>query len=500
MKAVAYCRVSTNKEEQLDSLESQQNFFAGYAIKNGYELVNIYADEGKSGTKIKNRTQLLKLLNDAAKGSFEAVLIKDISRLARNTVDFLTSIRKLKALNIRVVFVNYDQTSSDSSEFMLTMLSAIAQEESANTSKRVRFGKKQNAQQGRVPNLVFGYDKITGDYFHLKINEEEAAVVRRIFKMYTEKGMGASRIALVLNQEGIKTKRGCTWTQNGICRILANEIYTGKVVNGKQEIEDFLTGKRINKTADTWMVTDNPGLKIISEEVFARADKIRMDRAALFPKSGKIQKHILSGMLKCRDCGAVFRRLERTYKNTYITWVCNGRNSNGVRFCRNTTAVDEEELLETVRCYFLKICEENPSVASRAFQDYSRKQKGQDPDKSKERECTAILGGKLREKQKYMDMYIGDILTMEELKAVTAQINHEINRLKLELEVFRTTREKGTGTYEIPDLRDLFQNTDLLGLVLARLIDHMEVDRDGNIDVFLKPCEKVSGSTEVSGN
>ncbi len=500
MKAVAYCRVSTNKEEQLDSLESQQKFFAGYAKKNGYELVNIYADEGKSGTKIKNRTQLLKLLNDAAKDSFEAVLIKDISRLARNTVDFLTSIRKLKALNIRVVFVNYDQTSSDSSEFMLTMLSAIAQEESANTSKRVRFGKRQNAQQGRVPNLVFGYDKIAGDYFHLRINEEEAAVVKRIFRMYTEKGMGAGRIALVLNQEGIKTKRGCTWTQNGICRILANEIYTGKVVNGKQEIEDFLTGKRINRTAEEWMVTDNPELKIISEEVFSRADIIRRNRAALFPKAAKPQKHILSGMLKCRDCKTAFRRLERTYKNTYITWVCNGRNSNGIHFCRNKTAVDEEELLEAVRCYFLKICEDNPSVVFRAFQDYGKKQKGQDADKTKERECTVILGGKLREKQKYMDMYIGDILTMDELKAVTDQINHEIHRLKLELEVIRTTREKGTGIGKIPDLRDLFQNTDLLGFALARLIKYIEVDGDGNIDVFLKPCEKVSGSAEVSCN
>lgn len=498
MRAVAYCRVSTNKEEQLDSLESQQNFFAGYAVKNGYELVNIYADEGKSGTKIKNRTQLLKLLNDASKDSFEAVLIKDISRLARNTVDFLTSIRKLKALNIKVIFVNYDQTSSDSSEFMLTMLSAIAQEESANTSKRVRFGKKQNAQQGRVPNLVFGYDKIAGNYFHLKINEEEAAVVKRIFKMYTEKDMGTSRIALVLNQEGIKTKRGCAWTQNGICRILANEIYTGKVVNGKQEIEDFLTGKRINRTAEDWMVTNNPGLKIISEELFAKADKIKKNRGTLFPKSCKSQKHILSHLLKCRNCGAAFRRLERTYKNTYITWVCNGRNSNGVGFCRNITTVDEEELLEAVRCYFIKMCEDNASVAFHALKEYSRKQKGQDTDKRKEREYTVILGGKVREKQKYMDMYVGDILTMEELKAVTAQINQEINRLKLELEVIRTTRDKENGTYGIPDLKELFQNTELLGLVLARLIECMEVDGDGNVEVFLKTCEKVPGSLKES--
>ena len=136
MKAVAYCRVSTNKEEQLDSLESQQTFFAEYAKRNGLELIRIYADEGKSGTKMKNRTELLRLLSDAGKDLFETVLIKDVSRLARNTLDFLTSIRGLKSLGIKVIFVNYDQTSSDSSEFMLTMLSAIAQEESANTSRR----------------------------------------------------------------------------------------------------------------------------------------------------------------------------------------------------------------------------------------------------------------------------------------------------------------------------------------------------------------------------
>ena len=142
MKVVAYCRVSTNKEEQLDSLESQQKFFGEYSKRNGYSLIKIYADEGKSGTKMKNRTELLKMLSDANKGLFDVVLIKDVSRLARNTLDFLTSIRKLKALGIKVIFVNYDQTSSDSSEFMLTMLSAIAQEESANISKRVKFGKK----------------------------------------------------------------------------------------------------------------------------------------------------------------------------------------------------------------------------------------------------------------------------------------------------------------------------------------------------------------------
>lgn len=174
VKVVAYCRVSTNKDEQLDSLESQQNFFTAYCKRNEYNLVNIYADEGKSGTKMKNRAQLLRLLSDANRQMFDIVLIKDVSRLARNVVDFLTSIRKMKSLGIKVIFVNYDQTSSDSSEFMLTLLSAIAQEESANTSKRVKFGKKQNAEQGRVPNIVYGYDKIPGDYFNSNINEKRS--------------------------------------------------------------------------------------------------------------------------------------------------------------------------------------------------------------------------------------------------------------------------------------------------------------------------------------
>ena len=158
MKTVAYCRVSTNTEGQLDSLENQRSFFLEYAKKHNYDLIRIYADEGKSGTSIKNRLQLQQLLVDAKEKKFDLVLIKDVSRLARNTVDFLTSIRKLKSCEIKVVFVNYDQTSSDSSEFMLTMLSAIAQEESANTSKRIKFGKKVNAVKGRVPNICYGYE------------------------------------------------------------------------------------------------------------------------------------------------------------------------------------------------------------------------------------------------------------------------------------------------------------------------------------------------------
>lgn len=175
MNIAAYCRVSTDKEDQLNSLEAQKEFFSEYTKRTGDYLVRLYADEGISGTKIKNRKEFLRMMADAEHGLFDMVVVKDISRFARNTVDLLQNVRKLKALGIETQFLTANMTSMGNSEFVLTIFGALAQEESANTSKRVKFGKKMNAEKGRVPNIVYGYDKTIGDYFNLAINEEEAA-------------------------------------------------------------------------------------------------------------------------------------------------------------------------------------------------------------------------------------------------------------------------------------------------------------------------------------
>ncbi|WMJ85718.1 recombinase family protein [Anaerocolumna sp. MB42-C2] len=487
MKAVAYCRVSTNKDEQLDSLESQQNFFAEYAARNAYDLVDIYADEGKSGTKIKNRTQLLKLLADAGSGKFEIVLIKDISRLARNTVDFLTSIRKLKALNIRVIFVNYDQTSSDSSEFMLTMLSAIAQEESANTSKRVRFGKKQNAEHGRVPNLIYGYDKITGDYFHLNINIEEADVVRRIYDLYTNKNMGTNRIASLLNREGVRTKRNCSWTQNAVNRILSNEIYVGKIINGKEEIEDFLTGKRKSRNENQWMIVTNPDLRIISDTTFLKAKEIRNKRINSFPPDTGSNKYILSQLIKCKYCKSTFRRLARTYKNTYVTWVCNGRNSKGTCFCNNSTSIEETKLLEAIKNYFITILKNNPETCRIFVKEYNKKLKRKERTSDKEKEKEARINKLNREKQKYMELYTNDLITMEELKI-------KVNSIQEKIKEYRMVEQEAKKLYNTPAynidlpryLEEFLKDSNVASVLLLRnLLDRVEVDINGNIDIYL---------------
>ena len=198
MRIAAYCRVSTDKEEQLDSLENQKEFFSEYAEKHGHTLIRLYADEGISGTSLKKRNEFLRLIKDARLGLFESVVVKDISRFARNTVDFLQSIRELKALGVNIIFITANMQSLGESEFVLTIFGAMAQEESANLSKRVKFGKKINAQKGRVPQRIFGYDRI--DNFTLKINYHEAQVVREIYRLYLEEGLGCRTISLQLNR------------------------------------------------------------------------------------------------------------------------------------------------------------------------------------------------------------------------------------------------------------------------------------------------------------
>ena len=285
MNIAAYCRVSTDKEDQLNSLETQKEFFLEYTKRTGDNLIKLYADEGISGTKIKNRKEFQRMLADAEKGLFDMVVVKDISRFARNTVDLLQSVRKLKALGIETQFLTANMTSMGNSEFVLTIFGALAQEESANTSKRIKFGKKMNAEKGRVPNIVYGYDKTIGDYFNLSINEEEAKVIRQMYKWYTEEGFGGAKIANMLNERGVKTKRGNNWSQNSVCRILTNEIYTGKIINGKEEVADFLTGQRKEKDESEWLVTLRPELRIIDDEIFDRAQEILKGRHDSFNDS-----------------------------------------------------------------------------------------------------------------------------------------------------------------------------------------------------------------------
>lgn len=493
MNIVAYCRVSTEKEDQLNSLEAQKEFFTEYAMRTGDTLVKLYADEGISGTKIKKRKEFQQMLVDAETGLFDMVVVKDISRFARNTVDLLQSVRKLKALGIETQFLTANMTSLGNSEFVLTIFGALAQEESANTSKRIKFGKKVNAEKGRVPNIVYGYDKTIGDYFNLAINEKEAKVVRQIYKWYTEDGYGAAKIANMLNEKGIKTKRNCNWSQNATCRILTNEIYTGKIINGKEEVSDFLTGQRKSKKEDEWLVTERPEIRIIDDDTFDKAQEILKSRHNAFNVKHERQsnKHLFSTLIKCKDCGWSFRRTVRTYKNTYVRWVCSGHNGRGANSCPNAITVDEEELIEVLQDYLKNILGQKKKVIKHVVKEFQRVYKAKDENVEYEKELNSQLAKLRKSREKYMDMYTDDLISREELNDKIGGMRKEIERLENELKIVSYHMTKGeqletvlNNTFkEIEDIADLHEMTNTQ---LKRIIQKIEVDHDGNVDIYLR--------------
>lgn len=276
MKIACYCRVSTDKEEQISSLKNQQDFFKSFAEKNGHTLVKIYSDEGISGRQMKKRAGFLQMMQDAEKGEFEMLAVKDISRFARNTVDFLTSIRKLKNLGIETVFLSVNQTILSGGEFILTIFSALAQEESANLSDRIRFGKRQSALSGKVPNFVYGYDRI--DKFTLQINPDQKKIVKKIFSLYCS-GNGTRKIADYLTEKGIPTLKGCSvWSPKTVRRMLSNPLYNGTLISRKTETKDFITGTRRPVPPEEYTFQCEK-LKIISDKTFRKTAKLLASRA-----------------------------------------------------------------------------------------------------------------------------------------------------------------------------------------------------------------------------
>lgn len=493
MNIAAYCRVSTDKSDQLNSLETQKEFFLEYTKRTGDNLIKLYADEGISGTKIKNRKEFQRMLADAEKGLFDMVVVKDISRFARNTVDLLQSVRRLKSLGIETQFLTANMTSMGNSEFVLTIFGALAQEESANTSKRIKFGKKMNAEKGRVPNIVFGYDKTIGDYFNLSINDNEAMTIRQIFQWYTEEGYGGSKIANMLNERGIKTKRGNNWSQNSVCRILTNEIYTGKIINGKEEIADFLTGQRKEKDESEWLVTLRPELRIIEDEVFDKAQDILKGRHDSFKITHERQsnKYLFSTLIKCKECGWSFRRTVRQYKNTYVRWVCSGHNGKGADSCPNAVTVDEEELIQALQDYFQEILSKKKKVINYVIKEFQRVYKAKDENIEYEKQLNTELNRLRKSREKYMDMYTDDLISREELNEKIGGMRKEIERLENELKMVSYHLTKGEQLEAIlnstfKQLEDITDVHEMTNAQLKRLIQKIEVDKEGNVDIYLR--------------
>lgn len=351
-RAVAYCRVSSDHDDQLNSIQNQKQMWQEY-IENheGLEFCGLYVDEGISGTSTKNREAFKRMIFDASARKFDLILTKEVSRFARNTVDTLQYTRELKQYGVDVFFkIDNINTGDNDGELRLSLMATLAQEESRKISERVKMGHKQAMKNG----IVFGADRILG-YDRgdktLTINEAEAEVVRKIFNWYLFKNESLHGIVRRLEEIGIsKGKLGGKINHSSIKRILENEKYVGDLKQRKYYTVNYLTHEtKKNKGNSDYVIIKDNHPSIIDRDIWNNVQiKLNENRKKFEEYSTGYSKSIFSNKIICGNCGNKYRK--RTMKNKdnsdRVTYKCNVNYSKGKKECINGSYIREDVLID----------------------------------------------------------------------------------------------------------------------------------------------------------
>lgn len=336
----AYCRVSTDRADQANSLRSQREYFHTYIKEHtGWQLAQVYADEGLSGTSIRRRAAFQQMMEDAAEGKFGLILTKEVSRFARNTVDTLAYTRRLKELGVGVVFLSDSiDTRDNDGELRLTIMASMAQEESRKTSQRVKWGQRRRMEAG----VVFGSDSTYGFETRggaLTVRPAEAEVVRLIYDKYLAEGKGAHVIARELNQAGIAPPRAERWSENTILRILRNEKYAGDLRQKKYVTVDYLTHRKVeNRGQEEQLYLRDHHQAIVDRETWEGVQRELARRSAARQGGERHSaRYWSSGRVWCGSCGAPYvpRTSRRKDGTVYKSWGC--RDSCGMGMVNDKT-------------------------------------------------------------------------------------------------------------------------------------------------------------------
>ena len=377
LRVAAYCRVSTDQEEQESSYEAQISYYTEKIGKNNdWQMAGIFADEGITGTQAKKRPEFLKMIRLCRQRKIDMVLTKSLSRFARNTVDSLNYIRELKALGIAVIFEKENiNTLETDTEMMLTIMSCFAQAESESISKNVSWGIRQSFKNGNVPMQyarLLGYRK--GHDGNAEIIPEEAEVVKEIYRCYLD-GMSMNLIADRLNEKGLTTKGGSSpYRKTVVQRILTNEKYTGDALLQKTYVTDCITKKTRKNNGELPMyLVKNHHEPIISRTDFNRVQEEMARRSAKRTIADKLTKtgqgkysakYALSELLICGECGEHYRRVTWTAKGfKEIKWRCVSRIQYGKKKCHSSPTVDEQALHRAIVSAVNEFCTVKDDVA-----------------------------------------------------------------------------------------------------------------------------------------
>ena len=356
LRVAAYARVSTDSDEQATSYDTQVDHYTNYIKKNpDWEFAGVFSDEGVSGTYTKKRDGFNKMIEEAMEGNIDYIITKSISRFARNTLDCLKYIRKLKENNISVYFEKENINTMDAKgEVLLTIMASLAQQESQSLSQNVKLGFQYRFQQGQVQvnhKRFLGYTK--DEEGKLVIVPEEAKIVKRIYREYLE---GASLRDIKVGLEKDKIINGAgnkKWHVSNLNQILTNEKYMGDALLQKTYTVDFLNKKRVkNDGIAPQYYVENSHEAIIPKEIFMGVGEEMDRRANMVSGKGKRRiyssKYALSSIVYCSKCGDIYRRIAWNNRGKkYTVWRCCTRVTHGPEACEART-IREEDLQEAV--------------------------------------------------------------------------------------------------------------------------------------------------------
>lgn len=495
LRVAAYCRVSTEEEEQKGSFETQCSYYTEkIQSHDGWTLAGIFADDGISGVHTKKRDDFLAMIAQCKKGKIDLILTKSISRFARNTLDSIQYVRELKKQGIFVIFEKENiNTGTMTSEMILTVLSAFAQAESESISQNVARGKRMGYRQGKFSfpySCMIGYRK--GPDGNPQIIPEQAETVRLIYNDYLA-GDSLKKIAENLDARGIPTpKNKGKWSSQTVMRILQNEKYAGHVLLQKTYTADLLSGtiKKNNGELPQYYIENNH-TPIVSQEMFLLVQEEIARRKSKSPASQKkvrtnrgryTSQYAFSERLICGECGCYYRRVTWNIRGKKkIVWRCINRLEFGKKYCKSSPSISEDVLHNAIL---------------RAIRELAQQQKERTPKCLNDTILQCATGGsdtsltmlknqleqKNRDFARFLEMALTDGAESEFVEAKMSQLNDEILCLKQKIkqtEKDATTQQASKGNIKkVFDilLEEHEKLTEYNDSFIARIIERVTVE------------------------
>ena len=500
VKVAVYCRVSTDKDDQLNSLQAQRRYFKEYIERQpDWTLYKIYADEGITGTSTKKREQFRRMISDAEKGAFKLILTKEVSRFSRNILDTIAYTRQLKTQGVEVVFMNDGISTWDAdAELRLSIMGSIAQEESRKTSSRVKWGQTRQMERGVVfGHSLLGYEVKAGQ---LRIKPEEAKLVRIIFHKYGIEKKGTTRIARELGEAGYRTPGGGeNWRSSYLVKVLKNEKYVGDLIQKKTITPDYLShDRKANLGQEALIVLENHHEPIIDRELWnAVQEELNRRNRHNRQKNGHSEQYAFSGRIKCGACGASFvaRRRYNSNGSFSLHWACLTATKEGREHtdawgkplgCNIGRIIADETAWEMLRQALRSLgmdCRRIIDDLAESIAVSVREAENGTAEKLEQEICRLE-----KKKEDVLDAFLSDRISLEEMKTLNERSERQLNGLKDHLCSQNQTKlfsEKNTGEAIREQLTSiLFCRTESV-IFCKTILDKIEILPDGHAELSL---------------